>query len=186
MSSSQNSGRAPALYTEPRKKQATPEELMAECMQDVREMFYGRTGNPDQDKARDKMWFREHHDVRRMAVLFLAEWLDEKAVTLPTERYRAFLRERWMEVKRFSEQESFKYLPGFLKTCLKRHLAVHGDELYEEAKAFRGSLGKVLVVVGNAQPIDPIKALATVQAALKKTAGARRNQVAEPGQKELF
>lgn len=176
----------PKLYTEHRKKQATPEELLATCMQDVRDMFYGRTGNPEQDKARDKMWYREQHDVRKMAVLQLAEWLDEKAVTLPTERYSAFLRERWIEIKRHSQQETYKYLPGFIGKCLERHLTSHGDELYEEGKAFRGSLEKVLAKVGQARPIDPIKALATVQAALNKARGVRRNQTAEPGQGELF
>lgn len=176
----------PKLYVEPRKKQATPEELMAECMQDVRDMFYGKTGDPAQDAARDKMWYRESNDIRKMAVLFLAEWLDEKAVTLPTERYTAFLRARWKEIKEKGLQEEFKYFPGYLKVCLRRHLNVHGDELYEEGKAFRGSLEKVLTGIGQVRPVDPIKALATVQAALKTTGRARRNQTAEPGQRELF
>ncbi len=156
--------------------QETPAEMVDELMAMIRGQFYGDAGA--------KTWFQEQSYIKRHVVLWPARWLMNRGVTLPPKRYKAILIEKLIDVRRHCEQAEFKYLPAYIAQCVKDHFRHHGESIYEEAKAFRGTLERVVGKLNAAPAADPIAALAAAAGVL---AAKKRKQAVKAGrQEELF
>lgn len=164
------------LHVEDRPRQETPGQMVAELMEMIRGQFYGDAGA--------KTWLQEQGYIKRNVVLWPAKWLANKGVTLPPQRYRAILLDKLQDIKRHCEQAEFKYLPAYIERCVKDHFRHNGEAIYEEGKAFRGTLERVVGKLSAAPQADPIAALAAAASVLK---AKRKKTSAKPAaQKELF
>ena len=141
----------------PSPKQPTPEDLLAELLRFVEVKFY--PGDPIgfiKDKPRLLDW----------VILCFAEWLNSRGVTIPPTRYLEIMRDHvLMEALRHGNTGSITYRPAWLRKVIQSHLAVHGDEYYDEAKSMRNLTENALAVAGRfVQPLpDPIRELATLK-----------------------
>ncbi len=155
--------------------QVTPEEIVADLMTVIRNKFYGDL--PDQ-------FFKDQNFLRKNVVLWPAQWLDEKAVTLKPSRYKAILIDILTQVA-IHGTDTVKYWPGYLMSCVQRHFAIHGEEYYEEGKSLRAALDKSLTAISRAHDaprgVDPIRVMAQAQTLAK----APKRRPAKPPVKQL-
>lgn len=143
----------------PVRKQHTPEEIRDELLRFIRTKFYqGEAVEFEKDRPR----------LLKLVVLKFASWLDERGVTLPSDRYLAIMRDTiLMDAVRFGTAE-IKYRPGWLGVVVEKHLAHHGEEYYEEAKALRSVVETSLMLArAGVQGRDPVRELAQASRLLK-------------------
>jgi hypothetical protein len=106
-------------------------------------------------------------------VLKLAVYLDDRAVTISPERYLEIMtgdQGILMEALRFGNTGQITYLPAWLGKVVESHLAVHGDEYYEEGKALRNHLQSAINLARaglQGRDLDPIRELAAAARLLK-------------------
>jgi hypothetical protein len=112
----------------PEIKQPLPPELIGQCLSFLQRKFYdGHADTFAQDRQRLLKW----------VVLWPAKWLDERAVTLPLNRYREIFMAVFMDAAMFQQQAKVNYLPAYLRVVLERHFDHHGEDYYHEAKSIR-------------------------------------------------
>ncbi len=158
-----------------RREQELPDQLTGAILDFIRTKFYG--GNTVQ-------FSKERKDLLRWVVWKLAWYLNSKGVTLPIERYREIVLDSiLMDAVRFGNTTKVKYVPAFLKVVMDRHLAMHGEEYYEEGKRLRSRVdflvSKAQIAIGK-QP-DPVEEMATAYRLL----GARKRPVKAPAKEQL-
>jgi hypothetical protein len=95
-------------------------------------------------------------------------------VTLPPERYKAILLEIFNGIKQHGSTEAIKYWPGYLMHCVQTHFRIHGEEYYEEGKALRATLDKIIRKAPSIPTADPIRVLAEARNDLLKSSRPRR------------
>jgi hypothetical protein len=95
-------------------------------------------------------------------------------VTLPPERYKAILLEIFNGIKQHGSTEAIKYWPGYLMHCVQTHFRIHGEEYYEEGKALRATLDKIIRKAPAIPTADPIRVLAEARNDLLKSSRPRR------------
>jgi hypothetical protein len=149
------------------RKQIVADDLKENLLAFLQARFY--KGHPvafAKDRPRLLQW----------VVLWPAKWLDDKAVTLPPERYREILMEVFQDGLRFGDLERITYLPAWLAKVVQSHFRHHGDEIYDEAKSIRTLADHALAVAGRLETraADPVRELA---------AAARLLQVKKPSKK---
>ena len=140
--------------------QPTPLELRDDLLDFLERKFYsGHRIEFVKDRPRLLAW----------VVLWPAEWLDKRGVTIPLDRYREIFMKVFMDALRFGDTGNITYLPAWLAKIIQSHFACHGDEIYAEAKSLRTIVEHVLLVTGGAvnQPADPLRSLAQAARLIK-------------------
>ena len=110
-----------------------------------------------QDRSRLLAW----------VVLWPAAWLNGKGVSITTGRYREIFMAVMLEAV-VHGTEKVKYRPAWLRQVIQSHFRIHGDEIYEAAKAVRSLVENALMIAGRpaqAAP-DPIRELAAARSIL--------------------
>ncbi len=146
----------------PPRKQPTPQELRDEILRFIQSKFYPNRPTPfAKDRPRLLLW----------VVLKLAVYLNSRAVSIPTDRYLEIMtgpKGILMEALRFGDTGSISYLPAWLGKVVESHLAVHGEDYYDEGKALRNHMDAALALAkGGIQGRDPIRELAQASLLLK-------------------
>lgn len=101
-------------------------------------------------------------------VLWPAAWLKQRGVTISTENYRKIFMAVFLDAM-VHGTDKIKYRPAWLKQVIQSHFAMHGDEIYAEAKAVRTLVENALVLTGKCAPVarpDPMRELAAARALL--------------------
>ena len=146
-------------YSTPKKgfarrlKQPTPEDVLARIMELVRVKFYpGQNVAFAKDKRRLLAW----------AILWPAKWLNERAVTVTAERYAEVLCSIIIDAAAHGNLDEITYLPAWLAKVIQSHFAMHGDELYQEAKNIRNLVENAMALTGRkeAPESDAVRDLA--------------------------
>lgn len=153
-------------------KQMLSEEIVERLLAFIESKFYsGDRVRFLQDRKRLLSW----------VVLRFAAWLNSRGVTLPGERYFEVVNSLLMEAVRHGNTGNISYRPAWLAKVVESHLAVHGDELYEEAKSMRNLAEHCLIVAGASRghAPDPVGSLAQAARLLTTRKPARK-----PGVKE--
>ena len=140
------------------KRQTLPPQLAHELLESllhfVEAKFY--PGHPvpfAKDKPRLLSW----------VILWPAAWLAGRGVTLPPDRYRNLIQKILIQAQANSAEE-IKYLPAWLRQVVQSHFRMHGDEIYDEAKAIRNLTEQALknLSVGAKNAPDPVTELARI------------------------
>lgn len=159
-----------------RPRQVTSSELRDSLLDFLRAKFYPEPAH----------WVTFQKDVPRLlawVVLWPAKWLDERGVTLPTERYQELVVNALLEGLRHGDTGGIKYLPAWLGRVVQSHFAHNEDAIYEEGKALRGRLELTLrgleAIAAASRPADPVREMAAAAGLLK--ARRRDSAKAQPG-----
>lgn len=159
--------------------QPTPTELVEDLLGMARRMFYC--------DLPEKRWFQDRTLIMRNVVLHFAKWLDDRGVTIPPAKYRQIMTDVFMTAVRHGDTENIAYLPGYLATCVQSHLAVHGEDYYNEAKGTRDLSATVLETLGRlpkAPQVDTCKVLAELHDSIKVRGGRKKKKTAKPPKPE--
>jgi hypothetical protein len=147
------------------RKQQTSQELRDDLMGFVQRKFYdGHAVDFQKDFKRLLEW----------VVLWPAQWLIKRGVSLPDDQYKKILNDVLMTALQLGKTEDVRYLPAYLAKVVQSHFDHHGDEIYENAKSIRTVAEHALLSAGKAgmaRP-DPVRELA-VAARLVKPAKVR-------------
>src|SRR4051812_36231592 len=120
----------------PQKKNPRSDEVQEAILGFIgRQLYPGRAVDFAKDRPRLLGW----------VVWKLADYLDERAVTIPSARYieimltgdRPNRKGILMEAIQFGDTGNIGYLPAWLGRCVDSHLTIHGEKYYEEGKALR-------------------------------------------------
>lgn len=161
--------RRPSL---PARKQPTTPEILESLLSILESKFYrGYAVNFAKDRRRLLDW----------VILWPAQWLNERSVTVSADRYREILKAILIDAAAHAQLDKINYLPAYLAKTIQAHFAHHGDEIYEEAKAIRNMVENAISIAGRqpqaapdiAQELTKAKHLlraARGQTKLKKTA----------------
>lgn len=145
-----------------RPRQQTPKEMLDGLLDFVARKFYEGDGlGFVKDKPRLLKW----------VLLYPAKWLDERGVTITTERYRKLVNDVLMEALRHGNTAQIGYRPAWLGKVIQSHLAIHGEELYGEAKSARSLAENALLMVGRlstSRQDDPVKTLVAASRLLER------------------
>lgn len=139
----------------PSLKQPTPQELTDACLLFLRTKFY---------QGNDRAFFQDRNKLLTWVVLFPASWLNKRGVTIHGDQYRQIFFKVFMQAAAHMETK-VKYVPAYLRQVIQSHLAIHGEEYYEEAKSVRNLAEATLLLIGRpvasaqAAP-DPVRELA--------------------------
>ena len=138
----------------PRSQQPTPEVLLAQLLDFLQRKFYqGHPVNFAKDRRRLLDW----------VVLWPAKWLNERAVTIPPDRYREIFYCVFQNALAFGNTNGITYLPAYLAKVIQSHFAHHEEEIYQEGKNLRTMVEETLLATGKLvaerQP-DPVLDLA--------------------------
>lgn len=104
-------------------------------------------------------------------MLYPASWLNERAVTLPGDRYRAIMSGILIDAAAHLAQSKVTYLPAYLRQVVQSHWRIHGEAYYEEAKSMRNLVEHAVIIAGKnrvAAP-DPVRELAQAASLLRAT-----------------
>lgn len=161
------------LYTEDRRAQETPGEMVETLLGMIRGQFYG-------DRPAGE-WFRDQNFIKREVVLWPASWLKKRGMVMDPVRYKMLIVEKLQDVKRNCAQGQFQYFPAYLARCIKDHFQHHEDTIYEECKALRGQLAAVVSKLRpTASGPDLVDSLCAARAVLKAGQKAKAKPVAKP------
>lgn len=146
----------------PQSKQPRAEDVQDAILRFIQNHFYqGQPVSFAKDRPRLLKW----------VVWKLAVYLDSKAVTIPGERYLEIMLVKpgiLMEALRFGDTGNITYLPAWLGKCVESHLAVHGEDYYDEGKALRNHVAGALEIAhAGLQGRDPIREMAEASRLLK-------------------
>jgi hypothetical protein len=145
----------------------TAPELRDSLLDLIRAKFYqGHQVEFAKDRPRLISW----------VVLYPATWLHSRGVTLPPDRFRQILSAVLVEAASFCEPSKVTYLPAYLRQVIQSHFRIHGEDYYDEAKAIRNRVDRVLMVTGRAQVVqpDPVRGLAQAAAAVRLLKAQKR------------
>lgn len=123
-----------------RPRQQTTPEILEALLGLVQRKFY----------AGDAVSFaKDRRPILQWALLWPArEWFTPKAVALPAARYQEILTKIIMEASVF-QADQIRYRPAWLARVIQSHFAIHGDEIYDEAKALRRVTENALISLGK-------------------------------------
>jgi hypothetical protein len=174
-------------HVQDRPKTLTPETVVLGLVYAIRDQFY----RDDQ-----KQYFHSQLKDLKRVVTYPAKWFNDKAIFVPAERYQEIVLAVLMDIKRHGNTAAIQYWPRYLLTCVQSHFRVQGERYYNEGKAARDLLPRVLKDLpagtgGRAQAPDAFtRDLATVHALLKSPGGRRKKpapaEPAAPVQKDLL
>lgn len=151
----------------PKLKQPTPAEMLDSCLSVVEAKFYpGHRVAFEKDKPRLLAW----------VIFYPAKWLNERGVTIPATRYLEVFRAIMIDAAAHGDLGSITYLPAWLAKVIQSHFAMHGEELYDEAKAMRNLVENAIVVAGrHIQPeTDVVQAMVDANRVLNVAKGRRK------------
>lgn len=160
-------------FSKPRSHQPTPLELRDELLRFISSQFYpGRTLQFTKDTPRLLKW----------VVLKLAEYLDERGVSIGTDRYLEIMRGILMDALRFGDTGNITYLPAWLGKVVESHLRIRGEQYYDEGKALRNHLDAALKTArSGVQGRNPVHEMATASRLLK----AKKRPINSPSKHQL-
>lgn len=146
----------------PPKKQPRTEDVQGAILRFIQGHFYqGQALAFAKDRPRLLKW----------VVWKLASYLDEKAVTIPGDRYIEIMLVKpgiLMEALRFGDTGNITYLPAWLGKVVESHLRIHGEDYYTEGKALRNHLeGALTIAHRGLQGRDPVREMAEAARLLK-------------------
>lgn len=148
-----------------RQSQQAPQEVRDAILGFIRGKLYS-------DCPEDHLAFTK--DIPRLlewVVLWPATWLDERGVTLESDRYQAIVLGAIMEGIRHGNTGKIAYRPAWLGRVVQSHFAHREDEIYGEAKALRTALDSTLRTLGAvaaaSKPADPVRDLAAAHQLLR-------------------
>lgn len=122
-----------------RPKQQTPKELTDTLVDFLRRKFY----------ENDNVAFaKDRKRLLAWVVLYPAWWLNQRGVTLPSDKYRERFFKVFLDVKAFGT-DKIDYRPGYLRFVIQKHFEHHGEEIYEQAKSIRSQVEHVLLSTGK-------------------------------------
>jgi len=152
------------LHVDEREKQVLPGELMRGWLGFIKEQL---------NRGREEKEFYSALGIYRKALTHFAAQLNAKAVTLPPGRYSQIVYGVLMTIRDNGNLDGIKYLPRYVLHCFQEHWKHHGEEYYEEGKALRSRVDRVLLAYlpkGGAPAVDKgadvVKTLAAVNAVL--------------------
>lgn len=126
-----------------RPRQVTTQEVLDGLLGLVRRKFYD---------GEAVQFAKDRRNILQWALLWPARsWFDPKGLSVAPERYQELLAKIIVEAAAFQAQK-IKYRPAYLRQVVQSHFAVHGDELYEEAKAVRTLAQNALATLGKLPP----------------------------------
>jgi len=143
-------------------KQLTSDELLNELLGFLQRKFYeGRAVAFQKDRRRLLEW----------VVLWPARWLDERGVTVASDKYREIFMSVFMDSLRFGDTANITYLPAWLAKVIQSHFDHHGEEIYEEAKSVRALTENALLMARGAIVAgpDPVRDLAQAARLLRRS-----------------
>lgn len=124
----------------PMVKQPMPADLLMMILGLIEAKFYaGHAVNFQKDKPRLLAW----------VVFEPARWLKSRGVTITTTRYGDLMRKVIMDAAAHGNLEDIHYLPAWLRHTIQTHLAMHGEEVYFEAKNARTLVENAMSLVGG-------------------------------------
>lgn len=163
-------------FVEERPRQTLPEQIVADLMGAIRGQFCG--------DLTVKEWCQQKRFFMRV-VLYPAQWLSRRGVTLPPDRYKAILLGIFGDIKTHGQTDAVKFWPGYLLHCVQEHFKHRGDALYEEAKSARAAAERAIAKATVRPPADPVETLAQAASVLR-LAGKRRAVKKCPSQPTLL
>lgn len=163
-----------------RLKQPTPVELTDALLDFIRRKFYADPGD-------EKRFLQDRSRLLAWVVLWPADWLNKKGVTIHGEAYRSIFMKTMLQADAYRASR-IKYRPAWLREVIQKHFAIHGEEYYEEAKSVRSLVEQTLLLTGKprvAAP-DPIQEMAKAHEILAshKPRKATPKPVLKPAVKE--
>jgi hypothetical protein len=147
--------------SEQRPRQTLAVEIRDDLLQVIRNQFYQDAPVGQFQKDRKFLLSR--------VVLWPAGYLDSRGVTLPPARYKAILLEVFNGIKQHGQTGAVKYWPGYLMHCVQTHFHVHGEDYYNEGKALRATLDKIVKKAPQIPTADPVRVMAEARRDLEKT-----------------
>lgn len=157
--------------SEARPRQSVAAEIRDDLLQAIRNQFYTDAAPGQFQKDRTFLLTR--------VVLWPAGYLDKRGVTLPPARYKAILLDVFNGIKAHGQTEAIKYWPGYLMHCVQTHFRIHGEEYYNEGKALRATLDKIIRKAPSIPTVDPVRLLAEAKNDLLKSSRTRRKPKVE-------
>lgn len=142
-------------------KQQTSPELLGACISFLQRKFY---------EGKDEAFAQDRQRLLQWVVCWPAKWLDERGITLSSDRYREIFFSVFMDGLRFGDTGKITYLPAWLAKVIQSHFAHHGDEIYDEAKSIRTLTESALILAGKLPTLaapDPVRELAQAARLLK-------------------
>lgn len=151
---------------EQRPRQSVAVEIRNDLLGVIRNQFYA-------DAPADQ-WHKDKAFLLKNVILWPAGYLDSRGVTLPPERYKAILLDVFNGIKNHGQTEAVKFWPGYLMVSVQSHFRIHGEDYYNEGKALRASLDKILKKAPAIPTVDPIRVMAEARIDLLKSSRTRR------------
>lgn len=123
-----------------RQRQTTSKEVLDGLLGLVQRKFY----------EGDAVGFvKERRLLLQWALLWPArEWFKPKAVAVPEARYQEILSKIIVEAAAH-QTGPIRYRPAWLAEAIQSHFRIHGEEIYEEAKALRSLAENALLALGK-------------------------------------
>lgn len=167
-----------------RLRQPVPEELRDSILGLLRAKFYRDAEGRDEAKA----FAQDRSRLLAWVVLWPADWLWQRGVTIHGEAYREIFNRVFLQAAAKMESK-VKYRPAYLRQVIQSHFDHHGEEIYEEAKSMGRLTENLVAALGKcakAAP-DPVAQLAQAKRILE---APKRTKVAVKtvlkGQLNLF
>jgi hypothetical protein len=151
---------------EDRPRQTVAVEIRNDLLNAIRNQFY-------QDAPADQ-FHKDKAFLLKNVVLWPAGYLDSRGVTLPPARYKAIVLDVINGIKQHGQTEVVKFWPGYLMRCVQSHFRIHGEDYYNEGKALRASLDKILKKAPQIPTADPIRVMAEARRDLLRAAKTRQ------------
>jgi len=168
-------------YVQDRDKTDPTAEVLLRLVYAVRDQLY----RPDQKPT----FYAQLKDVKR-ALAWPASWFNERAIFVSAERYTQVIMARLIEIKRHGDTAGVQYWPRYILTCLQRHFRIEGEDYYDEGKAARDIVSRVVPKLQSTAPAPDTftRQLAAAHALLKSPGGRSKHPKRPPAavQKELF
>lgn len=150
---------------EARPRQSVAVEIRNDLLGVIRNQFY-----PD---APLKQWHQDKRFLLNNVILWPASYLDKRGVTLPPERYKAILLDVFNGIKAHGQTGAVKYWPGYLMVAVQSHFRIHGEDYYNEGKALRSTLDRIIRKAPAIPTADPIRVMAEARRDLLKSSRTR-------------
>jgi len=154
--------------------QMTSQQVTDDLLDLIQRKFYlGEAVDFNKDKPR----------LLALVVLWPAEYLHERGVTLPPERYKEIFIKVIMGVLQQGNTGAIRYRPGYLGQAVQSHFKIHWDEIYKEAKSAR-ALAEYAVLMAGRLPVakspDPVTEMALAAKMFKGTGRSKKAALKAP------
>lgn len=151
----------------------TPQQVLDTLLELVKRKFY---------QGEAVAFAKDRRLLLQWVLLWPArEWFTPKAVTVPAARYQEILSKVLISAAAF-QTGAIKYRPAWLARVIQSHFAMHGEEIYEEAKSARTLAEHALLSLGKVPVARQDQAVEQLSAASRLL--DRTKRVAKPVRKE--